>query len=418
MKSKPGGRDFSTGPSRARRAVYASIVVVVFFGGLEVLLRVFDFGFYLNFNADMLGMPLLEMTSFRRVTNRTVDFDPFLFWKFKPNQVLDAEGVYLKPVRINGQGFRGGEFSGEKPEGVFRIICLGDSGTFGWSVGEDETYANQLGRLLEEKYGRGGFEVLNLGVTGYSSRQGRELFARRAAGFEPDMVVFAFGPNDRLPALKSDADHLRERTWAISRTQVLLNRIQVYKLLKSGVIYAMNRAKGLSLDPSTFIPRLKRKVSQAEFAENAMEVKRLCDEIGAGMIVVNVDYPSEEMDSVTGALEKQAAEAGVGLPADWSFWDSSALVRRISMEIGAPAVDVRALFSDYLELERGGGDETARPGERAPQGGFPKEEPWRFLMVDNGHPNKKGHELIARALLEKIEADPRFISRMEEAGAE
>ncbi len=419
MKEYKSKYNFYNGPSRRRKILYAAVVVIMFFGSIEGLLRVIDFGFYVNFSADLIGMPLLDMTRFRRITNRTVDFDPYLFWRFKPDQLLDAEGVYRKPVIINSQGFRGPEFREHKPEGTFRIICLGDSSTFGWSVGEDETYAYYLERLLNQRYPWGWFDVLNLGVTGYSSRQGRELLSRKAIHLEPDIVIFAFGPNDRLPALKSDADHLRESTWAVGRVQMLFNRVQLYKLIKSGVIYIQNRVQGLSLDPATFIPRLVRKVNQDEFAENSIEVKRLCDRIGAGLILVNVDYPSEPMDPATRLVKDEALKAGVPCPADWKFWDSSALIQGIADELHVSALDLRMLFSGYLELlQNGKGDEDRARAKQRQIGALLKEEPWRYLMVDNGHPDAWGHELIAMALLEKIEADPRFMAYLDERGGE
>jgi lysophospholipase L1-like esterase len=419
MKKYKSKYDFYRGPSRRRNILYAVFVVVLFFGSLEGVLRVFEFGFYVNFSADLLGMPLLDMTRFRRITNRTVDFDPYLFWKFKPDQVLDAKGVYRKPVSINSKGFRGPEFSEPKPGGTFRIICIGDSSTFGWSVGEDETYAYYLERLLNQKYPWGWFDVLNLGVTGYSSRQGRELFSRQAVHLEPDLVIFAFGPNDRLPALKSDAAHLRESTWAVGRVQVFLNRIQVYKLIKSGVIYIENRVQGLSLDPATFISGLVRKVNQEEFAENSAEVKRLCDRIGAGLILVNVDYPSEPMDPATRLVKNEALKAGVPCPAEWRFWDSSALIQEIANELDVPALDLRRLFSDYLELlQDGDGDQDRAGAKRKQVGALVEKEPWRYLMVDNGHPDAWGHELIATALLEKVEADSGFAAYLDERSGE
>jgi lysophospholipase L1-like esterase len=416
-KDYHGKYDFYQGPSRARKALYALMAVVIFFAAIEVILRAFDFGFYVNFSADLLGMPLLDMTSFRRVTNRTVEFDPHLFWSFKPNQMLDSKGIYRKPVIINSLGFRGREFSEKKPEGVFRIICLGDSSTFGWSVGEDETYPYHLERFLNEKYPLLRFEVLNLGVTGYTSRQGRELFCRKAVNYQPDMVIFAFGPNDRLPSLKSDAEHLEDKTWAMSQAQVFLNRIQLYKLLKSGVIYLENRARGMSLEPGTFIHRLKRKVNQDEFRDNAERVKKLCEQRGAGFILVNVDYPSEPMDSATRVLKEEAMKAGVGIPLEWNFWDSSGLISETAQDLDVPAIDLREIFSGYLELLRTGqGDRERALAKQEQMGELVEKEPWRYLMIDNGHPNKWGHEVIAEALLEEVASHPVFKSFLEKQG--
>ena len=389
--------------SRKKRLVFSAAFLLIILGSAELALRVHDFGFYFNYKADLLGLPLLDLHHLRRHQNRQVEFDPHLFWRFKPNQTLDHPELYLKPVRINSRGFRGRDWEDEKPAGVFRVACLGDSTTFGWSVGEDETYPAQLQRLLDAECGPGRFEVLNLGVTGYTSLQGRELMLRHAAEWEPDFVVFAFGPNDRLPALNSDLDHLEQGTWDKSRTGLVLHRSQLYKLLVSLAVYLERRREGLSLDPATFIPRLKRKVSPSEFADNAAAVKAACDEIGCRLILVNVDYPSLPPDHVGREWKKQAAERGVTPAPDWPDWDGSALIRELGGELSAAGIDLRALFEEKLALIGEGRfmHERFRDLRSADPEKY-DSEPWRLLMVDNGHPNRFGHRLIAEELLSEL----------------
>lgn len=389
--------------SRRKKALFALVSLVAVLTMAEVVLRVHDFSFYYNFGADMLGMPLLDLFKLRRAQNKTVDFDPYLFWKFKPDQVLDAKGVYLKPARINHLGYRGRDWPAQKPLGVYRVVCIGDSTTFGWSVGDAETYPHHLRELLSERCAKK-VEVLNLGVTGYTSLQGRELMLRHARGFEPDLVIFAFGPNDRLPALRSDLEHLDDRTWDMGAVTVFMNRFQLYKLLKSAVVYAGNLRKGLSLDPATYIPKLKRKVSEEQYAENVRAVKKACDEMGAGLVLVHVDYPSLPLDHVHGEIVKQAREHGVQPPPGWSVWDGAKLHRELSAELDVPVVLMRPLFAKTLErIEAGELDPERARQIREGHPAWTEEEPWWYLMVDNGHPNDWGHRVLAAKLAEEIE---------------
>jgi len=99
-------------------------------------------------------------------------------------------------VRTNAWGFRAPDFQARKAPGVFRILCLGDSSTFGMNVEAEEAYPQILNRLLNELH-PGRFQVLNLGVLGYSSRQGLELIRQEALSFQPDLVIFAYGTNGR-----------------------------------------------------------------------------------------------------------------------------------------------------------------------------------------------------------------------------
>jgi lysophospholipase L1-like esterase len=382
---------------RARLALFSFLTVVVFFGIIEVTLRVHDFRFYFNFSADLLGMPVFDLSRFRRIANNTVEFDPRVFWKFKPNQVLDAKGVYLKPVRINNHGFRGPDLSIEKRAGSFRIACLGDSTTFGWSVGDDETYPAQLQAALKKNHPACDIEVINLGVTGYTSFQGKELFLGLAQNLKPDLVIASFGMNDRYPALLSDAEHFSAGTWQPSKIDLMLRHLQVYKLLKAGVVYAERRSQGLSLDPKSYIPKLKRKVSETDYQSNLKAISDQCGKIGCELYILNDDFPSLPADPAFEVLKQAAQKSGAAVPSGWQEWDMLKVNRELSEFAGIPLLDLRGLFSDY----------TPQVFSKNPEDPL-KKEPWRMLMVDQGHPNKWGHQLTADRLAEMIEASPGF----------
>lgn len=381
--------------SRGKRLLFGAVAALLFLTAAETVLRLHDFGFYFNFGADLLGMPLLDLHSIRRVMNHTVEFDPVLFWRFKPNQKLTDSSIYRRPVTINSHGFRGPDFALPKPAGVYRVVCLGDSSTFGWSVADDETYPAQLAPLLQKRCPKRRVEVLNLGVTGYSSHQGRRLFERMAGQLRPDAVIFAFGPNDRLPALKSDRENEAARTWDIGPVSLFLSRFQLYKLLKSAVVYFQNREQGVSLDPKTYIPRLQRKVSPAEYADNVRAVKALCDRLGADLILIDVDYPSLPPDFIDREIKTQAAAAGAPMPPGWTAWDQAALVRSLGAELAVPTLDLREIFAVRLQ-DYAAGTVPLAPGQAAIAGA--DREPWHWLMIDNGHPNVYGHALIVDRL--------------------
>jgi len=362
---------------RSRQALYAAVAVLIFFASAELILRVRDFGFYYNYSADILGMPLLDMFRFRRIANNTVEFDRELFWKFKPNQTLEARGVYLKPVRINNLGFRGPDFQMPKRPGCFRIICLGDSVTFGWSVGEDETFPAQLSQMLKRNFPACDTEVINLGVTGYSSFQGKNLFLKIGQKLNPDLVIIGFGANDRYPALLSDQEHLSAGTWQPNPIELALRHSQVYKLVKSGVVYARRRRRGLSLDPKSYFPGLKRKVSEQQYLANLKAIKDECGKIGCGMILLNGDFPGLETDPALAAMKEIAARTGAQIPAPFQEWDMLKLNRQAASKLGAPLLDLREIF---------------REAGPAP------------LMVDKGHPNGPGHRTIAEKIAQQLSA--------------
>ncbi len=99
---------------------------------------------------------------------------------------------------INRDGNRGRELPQAKSPGTFRIACMGDSITFGFGVGEDQTYAWRLEEILNRYLGtdKRRFEVLNFGVTGYNARQSVEALRARALAYDPDLVIYEYCLND------------------------------------------------------------------------------------------------------------------------------------------------------------------------------------------------------------------------------
>jgi lysophospholipase L1-like esterase len=104
-------------------------------------------------------------------------------------------------VTINSLGFRGSEVVLPKPSGRFRVAVVGDSIAVGWGVGDDETFSVQLERLLRAKRPTQDVDVVDLGVSGYDTRQEVTLLKRNVARLQPDLVLVAFCSNDVPEAL-------------------------------------------------------------------------------------------------------------------------------------------------------------------------------------------------------------------------
>ena len=116
--------------------------------------------------------------------------NPRLIYEYRPNHRVVAGGVV---VETNSDGFRDREFALEKRAGVFRIIIVGDSVTFG--MGETSPYPQHLEELLSQKYGPR-FEVFNMSVVGYNSIQEVELVRSKALRFDPDLLIIGYVLND------------------------------------------------------------------------------------------------------------------------------------------------------------------------------------------------------------------------------
>ncbi len=111
-----------------------------------------------------------------------------------PTGYFDADGTLT--YRTNALGFRGRETTLEKPDGIFRILGMGDSFTFGTGVRREDTFLAVLERQLDQAVGPGRVEVLNLGVMGYNTVQEEALLRQVGARYQPDLVVICFFLND------------------------------------------------------------------------------------------------------------------------------------------------------------------------------------------------------------------------------
>ncbi|NWF73553.1 MAG: hypothetical protein HXY51_11010 [Nitrospirae bacterium] len=121
--------------------------------------------------------------------------DPLLGHVLAPGQHAFTHSF---PVSTNSHGFRDREYPLVPTSGTVRILCLGDSLTFGDGVAIEDTYPKRLEALLQESGGHK-FEVINTGVPSYDTWQEITFFKTKGAQFEPHIVVLGFYGNDIVP---------------------------------------------------------------------------------------------------------------------------------------------------------------------------------------------------------------------------
>jgi lysophospholipase L1-like esterase len=127
--------------------------------------------------------------------------DPELFFRLAPDlDVAETGNPRIFELQTNALGLRGGEVMRTKPPGIYRVLAVGDSCTFGSGAGGADTYPaqleQQLGRLRRDL----GFEVLNAGVPGFTSYQALRYLEVEGFDLQPDAVLFGTGVNDASPA--------------------------------------------------------------------------------------------------------------------------------------------------------------------------------------------------------------------------
>jgi GDSL-like lipase/acylhydrolase family protein len=130
----------------------------------------------------------------RRGTPGFYESDPARIQRLSPGYNGWFAGV---PVRINSLGFRDPrDYDVRKAPGTFRILVLGDSVTFGHGSLFETSYPYLLEQRLKAWQPGVDWQVWNLGVPGYNTRQELRYLQEVGDAFEPDLVIVGFYPND------------------------------------------------------------------------------------------------------------------------------------------------------------------------------------------------------------------------------
>ena len=285
--------------------------------------------------------------------------DDYLFWRLRPDN---------KAFGTNSQGFRGPEFEPEAEKNKIRVLCVGDSCTFGLNVPEAQTYPSQLQSMLDSAFGTGRFRVVNAGVMGYSSFQGRRFLQRMLPFYRPHFVVIYYGNNDLWPAYYYDSEQIPPSLFRLKKaleksrlfclTQILIDRARIWL---SGATTERTVSIDLSGKRHVFYVERRKKirVPPAQFESNYRAMIDLCERYHALPILIVTPRGSR---SQRHRLYRQ-------------------IIRDVATDRKVPLVDAHRLLS-RLRSEAVFLDEK----------------------TDVMHPNARGYGIIARELFKVIES--------------
>jgi lysophospholipase L1-like esterase len=181
---------------------------------------------------------------------------------------------------------------------------FGDSITFGYGVADDETYAARAAALLAGDQ----IEVVNAGVTGYTSYQVLRLLQRVSPALDADLATICIGWNDsnRRPV---DDRAFERRLRAAQRIEVLADHVYLYRAMKSLLMRVAGRPPA---------DAVTHRVSLADYAENLRAIVRECRTRGVRPVFLGLPrrhyrgQPAEHSEYAD-ALAAVAAELSVPL---------------------------------------------------------------------------------------------------------
>lgn len=145
-------------------------------------------------------------------------YGEFTLRRLRPNMEFwhtSADGSWK--FITNAQGFRDVEdYSYEKPDGVLRVLSLGDSQTQGFEVRQDQTFSEISERFLKEH----GFkaQVFNTGISGFGMAEQLAFLENEGIKYKPDVVLVGFYANDFEDNIKAGLFALENGTLVVKKT--------------------------------------------------------------------------------------------------------------------------------------------------------------------------------------------------------
>lgn len=352
-------RSGGSAPRRAiplsRRLLYSLVPVTVLLLAVELIARVVVPGAAAGARFGQIEQIIVYLGN--RPGESIFEPDPDCFWRLKPNVVLpldrgDAWGGRMS----NSHGLRSREVSVEQAMTRKRILCFGDSSTFAFGVGFSDAWPNQMQQQLEDAR-PGEYEVLNAGIPGQSSYQGRQRLARTLDQWKPHQVLITFGNNDgwRWDGL-SDREHNAQGQSAgqnsllnVSRTWQMLmawRHGDAHRRATQQQLEWARQATWNYFDPQqSWTPR----VEVAEFAENLRAMIRECRDHGAEPVLVVWPDQRQLIGQPTWRPPYQEALRDVARETDVPCLDLVPLFE----QLGDAAVE-RFLPNDVVHLDRRG----------------------------------------------------------------
>jgi len=313
----------------------------------------------------------------------TYAWDRRLFYKFRAGVKVTLTDAMAPPgvrertrwtLRTNGKGFPGPEVPYGVHPGRFRIVCMGDSSTFGWGVESEEAYPHVLMQELRRRHPGRAVEVVNLGVCGYSSFQGRILMEIEAARYEPDVVTLSYGSNDwsRVPE-PFDVAYERNAGWS-GALREFLHRSRAYEAYAAGLSRWLQGSK----EEVAGADEMPLNVGPEKSRDNLIAMVNRAEDLGAAPILVTNCVQGE----MSGPVREAALRTGARL------LDTETLLRAAIPPIARgellPELRARTLGLYGAGL----------------LGRFPDLE---VYLADRCHPNVAGQRILGMALADLLD---------------
>jgi lysophospholipase L1-like esterase len=278
--------------------------------------------------------------------------DPILQFKLNPKLAVLGE-------QMSSDGFRTHELA-PKRDGVFRILALGDSCTFGMLMRGRyfgyvrNPYPLALEKLLADRVGPGRFEVFNAGVPGYNSYQGLMLLRSKLRDFEPDLITVRFGWNDHFlsEAPPGKGPYRESDSRLVIALEDLALRTALYPFLRR-LGFELRARRGESPDAlresfarqTQWVPT----VTLADYEHNLRRIVEIGRARGAEVWLLTAPHNPAASEEASGFVSFNNKLPYAELIAIHEQYNEA--TRRVGRELGVRVIDMDAIYRDNPDVK-------------------------------------------------------------------
>jgi hypothetical protein len=262
---------------------------------------------------------------------------------------------------INSLGYRDLERVQPKPAGVRRLVCLGDSFTWGVGVLFDDAWPQRVERTLSRTRGER-WEAVNLAEPGMNAVEETSRLESEGFGYGPDVVVMAWVLNDSED--EDAAEARRARDWAEDQGRepgaldAFASRSALLRLVRTRLHATVENRRRISGYRSMYADGY---AGWTKARQALVTMGGLCRARGVPFVVVIFPLFANPLDE------------------RYPFAELHAKVAQAAGEAGAKVVD---LLPYYRTVD------------------------WRLLVVDGAadeHPNEIAHRIAAQAITRSMD---------------
>jgi lysophospholipase L1-like esterase len=267
-----------------------------------------------------------------------------------PNARSNYYGV---PNAINSLGFRDREFGLKKPEGIRRIVFIGDSVAYGVGMRLEESFPKIVERMLNEGLEGEEYETINAGVVAYNFSNELAFFQNRVLQLNPDVVVLGITLNDTADDVKGVLKKRKSMmgNFIFMLNHTLRNRSHLYFFLQERIrrplhYYGVLKSKDVKV--RGFLEGDFSEKDRRRLTNTLSEMKRLSAardiKFAAVIFPYEMQLDKERLDRFSRQLNKKLKH---------SILDAAPqkLIRDVCEKMDIPVLDLLTAFREQRDVD-------------------------------------------------------------------